>query len=444
MLTLLWNLFFFILALGLLITIHEYGHFWVARRCGVKVERFSIGFGPALLRRVGRDGTEYVLAAIPLGGYVKMLDERVAEVAPEDRHLAFNNKSLKARTAIVAAGPAANILFAILVYWLMWMVGVPAIKPVVGAVAPQSIAAEAKLPLGEILSIDDQQTRSWEEVNLALVAHIGEPSIALQVKDNDGLIHDVRFDTRQWQFNPDQQSSLTSLGIVPFRPRFDLVVDKLKAGDAAERAGLKPGDKLLALADGQTLDWDGFVKAVQQSPNKPLEFLIERDGERMTLTVVPDERDGQGYVGLYPVAPSWPEGMLTEIRFGPLDALQEGVKRTWQMVSLTGSTLAKLVTGDLALDNLSGPIAIAQGAGASAGIGFAYFLGFLGLISVNLGIINLLPLPVLDGGHLLFFLCEAVRGKPLSERAQDVAFRLGAALLLTLMGIAIFNDLARL
>ncbi|EKE69208.1 sigma E protease regulator RseP [Gallaecimonas xiamenensis] len=444
MLTLLWNLFFFILALGLLITIHEYGHFWVARRCGVKVERFSIGFGPALLRRVGRDGTEYVLAAIPLGGYVKMLDERVAEVAPEDRHLAFNNKSLKARTAIVAAGPAANILFAILVYWLMWMVGVPAIKPVVGAVAPQSIAAEAKLPLGEIFSIDDQQTRSWEEVNLALVAHIGEPSIALQVKDNDGLIHDVRFDTRQWQFNPDQQSSLTSLGIVPFRPRFDLVVDKLKAGDAAERAGLKPGDKLLALADGQTLDWDGFVKAVQQSPNKPLEFLIERDGERMTLTVVPDERDGQGYVGLYPVAPSWPEGMLTEIRFGPLDALQEGVKRTWQMVSLTGSTLAKLVTGDLALDNLSGPIAIAQGAGASAGIGFAYFLGFLGLISVNLGIINLLPLPVLDGGHLLFFLCEAVRGKPLSERAQDVAFRLGAALLLTLMGIAIFNDLARL
>ncbi|WP_115717960.1 sigma E protease regulator RseP [Gallaecimonas mangrovi] len=445
MLTLLWNLFFFILALGILVTIHEFGHFWVARRCGVKVERFSIGFGPALWKRVAKDGVEYVVAGIPLGGYVKMLDERVAEVPEAERHMAFNNKSLKARTAIVSAGPIANILFAIVVYWLMWMVGVPAVKPVVGGTAAGSIAAQAHLPKGaQITAVDGQSTRSWEDVNLALVGHIGDKEIPLTFLDDKGISRHLVLDTRYWQFNPDKESSLASLGIKPFSPKFDVVVAKVVAGGAADKAGLKPGDKILALHGTGKVDWDGFAKAVKNGANKPLAFDIERGGERMTLTVVPDERDGQGYVGLYPQAPKWPEHILTEIRFGPVDALVEGVKRTWQMVSLTVTTLVKLVTGELALDNLSGPISIAQGAGASAGIGFAYFLGFLGLISVNLGIINLLPLPVLDGGHLMFFVCEAVRKKPLSERAQEVGYRIGAALLLMLMGIAIFNDLARL
>ncbi|WKE64521.1 sigma E protease regulator RseP [Gallaecimonas kandeliae] len=443
MLSLLWNLFFFVLALGLLVTIHEFGHFWVARRCGVKVERFSIGFGPALWQRLGRDGTQYVIAAIPLGGYVKMLDERVEEVAPEERHLAFNTQSLKARTAIVAAGPAANLVFAVLIYWLMWLVGVPALKPVLEGVLPQSIAAQAKVEPGQITAVDGDPTRSWDEVNLALVGHIGDAELTLTVADERGISRHYRLDTRQWHFDPDKESSVTSLGLVPFRPKMDIVIAELAKGGAAEQAGLKVGDKLLALGDAK-LEWESFVAKVQSSPGKPLSLLIQRDGEQKTLTVVPQEQDGKGVVGIYPQAPKWPAEMLTEIRFGVLDAFTEGAKRTWQMVTLTGSTLAKLVTGELSLRNLSGPVAIAQGAGASAGIGLAHFLGFLGLISVNLGIINLLPLPVLDGGHLLFFMYEAVRGKPLSERAQDLAFRIGAALLLTLMGIAIFNDLARL
>ncbi|ROQ28470.1 sigma E protease regulator RseP [Gallaecimonas pentaromativorans] len=445
MLTLLWNLFFFILALGILVTIHEFGHFWVARRCGVKVERFSIGFGPALWKKVASDGVEYVVAAIPLGGYVKMLDERVAEVAPEERHRAFNNKSLKARTAIVAAGPAANILFAILVYWLMWMVGLPAIKPVIGDVLPGSIAAEARLPVGgEITAVGGQLTRSWDEVNLAFVAHIGDKAIDLTVADKRGISRQLTLDTRQWHFDPNKQSSLQSLGIKAFSPRFEVVVEKLVPGGAAAKAGLKPGDRIVALEGQGDVDWEAFSKAVQQGPGNALVFDIERDGERMAITVVPDERDGQGYVGLYPKAPKWPEGLLTKLRFGPVDAMAEGAKSAWQMVSLTVSTLVKLITGELSLTNLSGPVAIAQGAGFSAEIGFAHFLQFLGLISVNLGIINLLPLPVLDGGHLMFFFFEAVRKKPLSEKAQELGFRIGAALLLMLMGIAIFNDLARL
>lgn len=445
MLIALWNLFFFVVALGVLVTIHEFGHFWVARRAGVFVERFSIGFGPPLWRRQGSDGTEYVIAAIPLGGYVKMLDERVAEVPAERAHQAFNNKSLRARSAIVAAGPAANMVFAVLVYWLMWMVGVPAVKPVIGSVSAHSIAAAAGLKANsEITAVGDRQTRSWDDVNLALVGHIGEPRITLTTKDKRGVSHRYQLDSRHWQFDPDKQSSVGSLGIKPFRPGATTTLARVSKDSAAAKAGLQAGDRIVAYNGQVVNDWSSLVSAWQQHPAEPLLLTVVRQGERKSFTVVPQLRDGHGYLGVSPQVSPWPPGMLTEIRYGPIAALQEGVSRTWQVTSLTLSTLAKLVTGELSLSNLSGPVAIAQGAGASAGIGFAYFLGFLGLISVNLGIINLLPLPVLDGGHLSFFLYEAIRGKPLSERAQEMGFRIGTALLLMLMGIAIFNDLARL
>ncbi|WP_341503494.1 sigma E protease regulator RseP [Gallaecimonas sp. GXIMD4217] len=448
MLSVIWTLFFFLVALGLLVTIHEYGHFWVARKAGVRVERFSIGFGKPLWQRQGKDGTQYVVAAIPLGGYVKMLDERVEPVPAEYRHQAFNSQSLPVRSAIVAAGPAANFLFAIAAYWLVGMLGLQTVKPVVGEIQPQSIAAEAAVPVGaEILAVDGQKVRTWQDINLALVDAIGEDSLTLSVRDDAGYQRRLALDIRTWTL-PEDGSALRSLGLVPFTPKAKPIIAQVVKELAGDRAGLKPGDELLAL-DGEAIqDWQLFVEKIQQSPGQALSLRVRRDDRELALNLVPQAReiDGriQGYLGVVPQFEPWPEGMVIEVQYGPLEALWQGSVKTWQMTTLTLGTLWKFLTGDIDLAHLSGPIGIAQGAGATASFGLVYFLGFLGLISVNLGIINLLPLPVLDGGHLLFFLMEGVRGKPLSEKAQEMAFRLGAVLLLLLMGIALFNDFARL
>ncbi len=447
MLSILWTLFFFLLALGLLVAIHEYGHFWVARKAGVMVERFSIGFGPALWQRTGRDGTQYVVAAIPLGGYVKMLDERVEPVPEALRHRAFNNQSLAARSAIVAAGPVANFLFAIVAYWLVAVLGQQTVKPVVGQVAPQSIVAQAQLPLGsEIISVNGEPVRTWQDVNLALIDAIGDAELAMTVTDKAGYQRTVRLELSHWTW-PEEGSALSSLGLTPYTPKAKAIIARVEKELAGDRGGLRSGDELLAL-EGNPIDWPAFVEKVQQSPGQSLVLTVRRGDETRELTLVPQAREvagrTQGYLGVVPEFEPWPDGMLVEVRYGPLEGLWQGARQTWQMTTLTLGTLWKFLTGDIDLAHLSGPIGIAQGAGATASFGLVYFLGFLGVISVNLGIINLLPLPVLDGGHLLFFLMEAVRGKPLSEKAQETAFRLGAMMLLLLMGIAIFNDFARL
>ncbi len=447
---LLWNIGAFIVALGLLVAVHEFGHFWVARRCGVKVERFSIGFGKAIWRRLGKDGTEYVLALIPLGGYVKMLDGRVDELKPGEEAQAFNHKSVWARMAIVAAGPMANFVFALFAFWLMFMIGVPSVKPVVGEVRPASIVAEAGiLPGMEIVGVGGEETGDWESVTYALISHLGDDSVQLKLKAaNTSYAVDKTLQLAGWKFDPDKESPIGSLGIVPLGGKVLPVVEAVVPSSASEKAGLQVGDRIKGV-DGEAItEWAQFVERVQQSPAQPLQVTVERGGSEMTLTLTPDGKKvkGQlvGFVGLSPQLVPLPDEYRTLLQYGPLQALWHGVQKTWSLITLTFDMIGKLIGGIVSLDNLSGPISIAKGAGSSADYGLVYFLGFLALISVNLGIINLFPLPVLDGGHLVYFLIEAITGKSVSEKIQEVGFRIGAAILMLLMGIALFNDFARL
>ncbi|OOE98241.1 RIP metalloprotease RseP [Salinivibrio sp. MA351] len=447
----LWNAAAFIVALGILVAIHEYGHFWVARRCGVKVERFSIGFGRALWRWYGKDNTEYVIAAIPLGGYVKMLDERIEAVPDADKHRAFNNQPLWQRSAIVAAGPIANFIFAAFAYWLVMMIGVPAVKPVIGEISPNSIAAEAGIESGmELTQVSGVETADWQAVNFALIGYIGDESMTLTAKQSPAQTYqrDYTLDLTQWQFDPEKQSPLTTLGITPYRPAITLSVAQVVEQSAAAQAGLEQGDKIVAVDDTELASWQALVAVIKRSPNQSLSLTIVRDGETQNLTLTPDARDveGQmtGYAGIAPQMAAWPESYRFTQQYGPLAAIPEAVNKTGQVISMTVNMIKKLITGDVGVNNLSGPISIAKGAGMTAEIGLISFLGFMALISVNLGIINLLPLPVLDGGHLLFFGIEAVTRKPVSERVQDFGYRIGAAVLMMVMAVALFNDFARL
>ncbi|MGL4868847.1 MAG: sigma E protease regulator RseP [Aeromonas veronii] len=446
----LWNIGAFVVALGLLVAVHEFGHFWVARRCGVKVERFSIGFGKAIWRRMGKGGTEYVLALIPLGGYVKMLDGRVDELKPGDEQYAFNHKSVWARMAIVAAGPMANFVFALFALWLMFIIGVPSVKPVIGEVRPASIVAEAGvLPGMGIVGVGDEQTGDWESVTYALISHLGDDAVTLKVQaPNTSYATDKTLSLTGWTFDPDKESPIGSLGIVPLSGKVLPVVAAVVAKSASEKAGLQIGDRIKQVGDQPITAWAQFVELVQQAPGEPLQVVVERNNSDLNVTLTPDSRKVQGklvgFVGLSPQLVPLPDEYRILLQYGPLQALWHGADKTWSLITLTFDMIGKLIGGIVSLDNLSGPISIAKGAGSSADYGLVYFLSFLALISVNLGIINLFPLPVLDGGHLVYFLIEAVTGKPVSEKIQEVGFRIGAAILMLLMGIALFNDFARL
>ncbi|KHT48971.1 zinc metallopeptidase RseP [Vibrio sinaloensis] len=448
----LWNFVSFIVALGILVAVHEFGHFWVARRCGVRVEKFSIGFGKAIWSKVGKDGTEYSVSMIPLGGYVKMLDGRVDEVSDADQRFAFDKKPLWKRSAIVAAGPVFNFLFAIIAYWLVFMIGVPAVKPVVGQVTPYSIAAQAGLEQGmELKSVSGVKTADWESVNMGLIAHIGDERLTMTVAPSDGVgvEQTLSFDLTEWNFDPEKQSAMSALGFVPFTPEISTKLINVTQGSAGERAGLKVGDTLLAIDGVAITDWQQVVDAIQQHPNASLPLQVERDGERVSLTIIPDSRDmkGKGEVGFAGIAPEvaeWPESYRFDLQFGVIESVGKAVEKTGQVIDLTISMLKKLIVGDVGLNNLSGPISIAKGAGTTADYGLVYFLGFLALISVNLGIINLVPLPMLDGGHLLFFAIEAVIRRPVPEKIQEMGYRVGGAIIFSLMAVAIFNDFARL
>ncbi|HCR3328605.1 TPA: sigma E protease regulator RseP [Citrobacter freundii] len=450
MLSILWNLAAFIVALGVLITVHEFGHFWVARRCGVRVERFSIGFGKALWRRTDKLGTEYVIALIPLGGYVKMLDERAEPVAPELRHYAFNNKTVGQRAAIIAAGPIANFLFAIFAYWLVFIIGVPGVRPVVGEITPNSIAAQAQIQPGtELKAVDGIETPDWDAVRLQLVAKIGDEHTTLSVAQfGSNQRQDKTLDLRQWAFEPDKEDPVSSLGIRPRGPQIEPVLSEVQVNSAASKAGLQAGDRIVKVNGQPLTQWMMFVTLVRDNPDKPLALDIERQGSSLSLTLTPDSKQvngkAEGFAGVVPKVIPLPDEYKTVRQYGPFSAILEASDKTWQLMKLTVSMLGKLITGDVKLNNLSGPISIAQGAGMSAEFGVIYYLMFLALISVNLGIINLFPLPVLDGGHLLFLAIEKLKGGPVSERVQDFSYRIGSILLVLLMGLALFNDFSRL
>lgn len=445
-----WSLAAFIIAIGVLITVHEFGHYWVARRCGVYVERFSIGFGKTLWRKVDKQGTEFVLAMIPLGGYVKMLDERVGSVSPERRHQAFNNKTVGQRAAIISAGPIANFLLAIVVYWVVFMIGVPSVKPVIEDVKPGSIAAIANFePKMELKSIDGIETPDWNSVRLALVGKIGERELTAQVLPsgyNEPMTKTV--DLTTWQFDPEKQDPILSVGIMPVSAKIDPVIQKVTEGLAGERAGLQKGDRIVSV-NGEVLGlWNPVTRIIRNNPGVPLKLEVQRSQQLVSLTLTPDSQDGQrgekiGFAGVeLSVLPLADEYKMVQ-QYGPFSAFYQASDKTWQLMKLTVNMMGKLVVGDVKLNNLSGPISIAKGAGVSAESGLVYYLMFIALISVNLGIINLFPLPVLDGGHLLFLLIEKIKGSPVSERVQDFSFRIGAMALILLMGLALFNDFSR-
>lgn len=446
--SILWTLVAFVVALGILISVHEFGHFWMARRCGVWVERFSIGFGPILWRRQDRLGTEFVIAAIPLGGYVKMLDGR-NETVPEHRyHLAFNHKTVAQRAAIIAAGPTANFIFAIFAYWLVFMHGVPGIKPVIGQISPGSIAAQAEIPPAmELKSIDGIETPDWESVRMALVGKIGDQQAELSLAPFGGTkVQHIKLDLRHWQFDSEKQDPVTSLGILPKGPVIETTLAQVQDRTPAQQAGLQAGDRIVKVNDEPLVDWQQFVVKIRDNPNQALIIQIERQGRSQWIQLTPSLRPGtkEGFAGLIPKVQPLPDAYQTLRQYGPVTAVGVAVTKSWQLVKLTASMLVKLVTGDIKLKNLSGPISIAQGAGVSAEYGVIYYLMFLALISVNLGIINLVPLPVLDGGHLLFLLMEKINGQPVSERVQDISYRIGSIALMLLMGLALFNDFSRL
>lgn len=449
MLGFLWSLGAFVVALGILVAVHEWGHFYVARRCGVQVERFSIGFGKPIWRKTSKAGTEYVIAMIPLGGYVRMLDSRIDDVPPELEHKAFNHKPVLQRMAIIFAGPGVNFIFAVFALWLMYLVGLQTVKPVIGTIEPESIAAQAGIVNGdEVIKVGTRSTPDWEAVNLEVVSYIGQESALVTVLTQDKKEKEVTFTLEGWNFDPDSESPLSSLGITPFRPNPTLEVGFVGEDSAAQQAGLQPGDKLLALNGDELTTWQALVDVIVESPGKSVELSIERDGQPQQLRATIARRDtpeGQtGYLGVSPTFEAWPQGYVFTHQYGIVEAVGRALDKTWRLMTLSVEMIGKLVTGDVSVKNLSGPISIAQGAGTSAGYGLAYFLSFLALISVNLGIINLLPLPMLDGGHLMFYIVEWLTGKPVPEAVQEWGYRIGGVLLFMIMGIAIMNDIARI
>ncbi len=440
-----------LVALGVLVTIHEFGHFWVARRCGVKVLRFSVGFGSPLLRWHDRQGTEFIVAAIPLGGYVKMLDEREGDVPPELLDQSFNRKSVKQRIAIVAAGPVANFLLALLFFWVLAMLGSQQVRPVIGAVEAGSLAQAAGLQAGqEIVAINGKPTTGWTAVNLQLVTRLGETGqLDVAVREPGSSVDSLlRIELDNWLRGADEPDPIASLGIRPWRPVLEPVLAQLDPKGPAFAAGLKEGDRLLAL-NGQALaDWQQLVDQVRGLPGKSITLQIERQGQQLDVPLTLAARgEGEtltGYMGAGVAGGEWPAEMLREVRFGPLEAVAEGARNTWAMSVLTLNSLKKMLFGELSVKNLSGPITIAKVAGASAESGLSDFLKFLAYLSISLGVLNLLPIPVLDGGHLLFYLVEWVRGRPLSERVQGWGMQIGISLVIGVMLLALVNDLSRL
>jgi len=448
----LWNLVSFIVALGILVAVHEFGHFWVARRCGVKVEKFSIGFGKSIWSKVGKDGTEYSISMIPLGGYVKMVDSRIDDIPEHEKHLAFDQKPLWKRTSIVAAGPIFNFLFAIVAYWLVFLIGVPAVKPVIGEVTPNSIVAQAGIESGmELKSISGIKTPDWESVNMRLISHIGDDSVTMTLSSANEVGSEVTrtLDIRDWNFDPETQSTMQSLGFKPYTPEIFTELAQVSEGGAAEKAGLQADDKIISINGNKISKWEEVVEAIRSHPETPMELTVLRQGEEQSFTLTPGSRELAnkqlvGFAGIAPKVAEWPESYRFELQFGVFESIGKAIDKTGQVIGLTISMLKKLIVGDVGLNNLSGPISIAKGAGATADYGLVYFLGFLALISVNLGIINLVPLPMLDGGHLLFFAIEAVIRRPVPEKVQEMGYKIGGAIIFSLMALALFNDFTRL
>lgn len=452
MVTVLWSIAGFLVAIGVLVTFHEFGHYWVARRCGVKVLRFSVGFGRPIWRRTSADGVEFVVSAIPLGGYVKMLDERESESAlPEALAAqAFNRQALWKRTAIVAAGPVFNFILAAAFYWMIHLVGVPDVKPVVDTPAADSVLAEAGIARGDrIAAINGREVPTWTRGRIMLLDHaLAGRTLQLDIVAADGAQRQVSVPGNALPADP--EALFAALGLRLFQPELTPRLAEVVAGEPAAQAGLQAGDVITAI-DGQPVsDWSEVVVWIQEHPGRTADVQVERDGSTVrsewTPAAVPGA-DGQmtGRIGARVDVPedAWAP-LRTVYREGPLQAAGTGIAQTGSMAWLTLRMLGRMIIGDVSVRNISGPLQIAEYAGYTAAAGLVTYLGFLALISVSLGVLNLLPIPMLDGGHLMYYLAEAIKGSPVSERTQIIGQQLGLLALAGLMGLAFYNDITRL
>ena len=442
----------FLLTLGVLITIHEYGHYRVARWCGVKVLQFSIGFGQALYkRRFGKDGTEFILAAFPLGGYVRMLDEREAPVAAEEVHRAFNRQPIWKRMAIVIAGPLANLLLAVFLYWLLFMTGVTGLKPTLGDVAPGSAAAQASMKAGEVVrTIGGEPVSSWQDVRWQILQQsMKATTVEVEAASGDNELHLHRLDLSSLAHDDPERDILDQLGLKPYQPSMPARVGEVLSDSPAQKAGLKVGDRVIAVGDTAVTGWEGFVTIVRASPGRSLVVKVERDSRPMTLTITPESaKEGSKTIGrigaAYRMEQSELDKLLVEIRYAPGPALLQALGKTWDTSIFSLKMLGNMLTGAISWKGVSGPVTIASYAGQSAQVGWKAFLTFLALVSISLGVLNLLPIPVLDGGHLMYYMVEFFKGSPVSDRAMEIGQRIGLALLGLLMACALYNDINRL
>jgi len=442
----------FVLALGVLVIVHEYGHYLVARLCGVKVLRFSVGFGPPLWKkRFGRDQTEWVVAAVPLGGYVKMLDEREGEVAPQELDRAFNRQSVWRRYAVVIAGPIANFLFAIFLYWLLFMHGVQEARPIVDMPPPHTPAASAGFERGEtVRAINGEPVASWQEVRWRMLQlALEHQQVKVEVLNRSSQIHWRTLDLSPFDSEQVEGDTLALIGLKLYRPEIKPVIGQVVSGSVAEKAGLQPGDQILAAGGKPIVSWNDLVELVRSHPGRELQLTFQRRNERHQLTLVPEtvqqKGSATGRIGAAALLDQQAmEELVTVVRYGVAGALEKAAQKTWDMSVFSLKMLGRMLVGQVSWRNLSGPVTIADYAGQSAQLGLVSYLSFLALISISLGVLNLLPIPLLDGGHLMYYTVEILKGSPVSDRIMEIGQKLGLSLLLVLMAFAFYNDINRL
>ncbi|MBX3663938.1 MAG: RIP metalloprotease RseP [Burkholderiales bacterium] len=443
----------FVVALSLLVVVHEFGHYWVARRCGVKVLRFSVGFGKPLWSRImGSDGTEWVVAAIPLGGYVKMLDEREGDVPANERHRAFNRKSVWQRFAIVLAGPAANFAAAVALYWALFVYGIPGLIPVVAPPPAGTVAAQAGFAGGEtIIAVDGARVKTWQDFRWVMLQKaLDREAVAIELQEVQGgaVVRRLGFDSLA--ASDIEGDVLGALGLSRQRLVLPPVIGEVARDGAAAKAGLRGGDRIISINGERHETWDAVVQVVRASAGRSLQFRIQRgDVDLPPLVVTPDliEEGGVrfGRIGASPrMDPELMKGMIADVSYGPIESVWKAVVKTWETALFSLRMLGKMVTGEVSVKNLSGPITIADYAGQSAQNGWISYLLFLALISISLGVLNLLPIPLLDGGHLMYYSAEILTGKPVPDKVMEVGQQIGMTLLFALMAFALYNDINRL